>query len=95
VDGSVRKTRFRNVASFVVDLDQTIEVQGHGPVPYDLAFGGAFYAIVDADAIGLSLDDVASLVESGRAIKTAISRSVQIMHPAHPDLGLKPLPGNQ
>lgn len=87
VDGSVTKTRFRNVASFVVDLDQTIEVQGHGLVPYDLAFGGAFYAIVDADALGLSLDDVASLVESGRAIKTAISRSVQIMHPAHPDLG--------
>lgn len=42
---SIRKGRvswvaFRNVPSFVVDLDQRLEVPGVGIVPYDLAFGG-------------------------------------------------------
>jgi proline racemase len=38
--GRVSWVAFRNVPSFVVDLDQRVEVPGVGVVPYDLAFGG-------------------------------------------------------
>jgi len=41
----VSEVRFRNVPSFVVDLDNGVDVPGLGTVRYDLAFGGAFYAV--------------------------------------------------
>ena len=45
---------FYNVPSFVVARDQVIDMPGYGPVTYDLAFGGAFYAYVDTDQAPLS-----------------------------------------
>ena len=46
--GRATSVFFRNVPSFVVSLDDTIEVPGIGNIRYDLAFGGAFYAYVQA-----------------------------------------------
>jgi len=37
--GHVTGVRFHNVPSFVLALDETVEVPGLGPVRYDLAFG--------------------------------------------------------
>ncbi|HEX6221093.1 MAG TPA: proline racemase family protein, partial [Acidimicrobiia bacterium] len=70
-----------------VDLDARIDVDGYGAVSYDLAFGGAFYALVDAPGIGLALDDAQGLISAGRAIKAAISASQDIRHPEFSDLG--------
>jgi trans-L-3-hydroxyproline dehydratase len=88
-EGVVRSVRFRNVPSFVVDLGNTVDVPGLGPVRYDLAFGGAFYAYVDAADLGLRLTPESNtrLVEAGRAIKTAVADSRQIPHPGEPELG--------
>src|SRR5947208_15022769 len=56
-DGArVREVAFENVPSFAAALDQSVTVDGLGEVRYDLAFGGAFYAFVDADALGVPLD---------------------------------------
>ena len=56
-DGArVREVAFDNVPSFALSLDEVVEVEGLGEVRYDLAFGGAFYAFVDADALGVPLD---------------------------------------
>lgn len=85
--GTVTATRFRNVPSFVVAMDATVDVPGMGPIGYDLAFGGAFYALVDVSATGLDLDDIASLTTAGRFIKEAISVARRLEHPDHPDLG--------
>ena len=89
VDGGVAGlVTFRNVASFVVDLDATVEVDRLGMVRYDLAYGGAFYAYVDAGEIGLDLlDSPSDLIEAGRLIKHAISETRPIEHPESPDLG--------
>ena len=51
----VRSVVFQNVPSFVIDLDQTVEVSEFGPVRYDLAFGGAFYGFCRAKELGLKL----------------------------------------
>src|SRR5436853_4608881 len=51
----VRSVAFENVPSFVVSLDDRVEVPGLGEVRYDLAFGGAFYAYVDAAGVGLEM----------------------------------------
>ena len=43
-DGRAERVTIRNVASFVTELDARVEVPGYGPVRYDMAYGGNFYA---------------------------------------------------
>jgi trans-L-3-hydroxyproline dehydratase len=87
--GAVSSTYFHCVPSFVVALDQQIEVAGIGLVGYDLAYGGAFYAYVDTDQLDISLnpENVQELISKGMAIKSAIMKSTQpIEHPFEEDL---------
>jgi trans-L-3-hydroxyproline dehydratase len=60
-----------------------------GHVRYDLAFGGAFYAFVDAASIGLACSPrhCQALIEAGRAIKRAVAAESAPHHPDDPDLG--------
>jgi proline racemase len=85
--GVVTSTTFENVPSFVAALDSVVETDDFGTVSYDLAFGGAFYAFVDAHRVGLDLDQASTLATAGRKIKTAIVESTVIEHPHTPDLG--------
>ena len=89
--GRVREVRFVNVPSFAPALDAVVEVEGLGPVFYDLAFGGAFYAYVDADLLGLPLTPAggADLIDTGRRITRAVSATAAdpIRHPDDADLG--------
>lgn len=84
----VSSVRFHNVPSFVLALDEEVDVPGLGLVRYDLAFGGAFYAYVNAEEIGLTVapDSYHSLIEAGRAIKQAVAASQSIEHPFEKDL---------
>jgi trans-L-3-hydroxyproline dehydratase len=88
-EGQVKSVRFQNVPSFVLAKDETIEVPGLGRVRYDIAFGGAFYAYVDAQDAGVRCipDDFRPLIEKGMAIKRAIMANREILHPFEPDLG--------
>ena len=86
--GQVTEVRFHNVPSFVLALDQSVEVPGLGPVGYDIAFGGAFYAFVQAEEIGVSCtpQDFRQLIEKGLAIKRAVMADRPIPHPFEEDL---------
>ena len=46
---------FRNVPAFATHLDCQVEVRGLGTVTVDVAYGGMFYVIADAEPLGLSL----------------------------------------
>jgi proline racemase len=87
--GAVISVYFHNVASWVVELDASVEVPGMGRVRYDLAFGGAFYSYVDAGALGLGLEaaNTPALIEAGRAIKKGIMDVAPIEHPTDAELG--------
>jgi trans-L-3-hydroxyproline dehydratase len=87
--GRVESVSFENVPSFVVGLDEEVEVPELGPLRYDLAFGGAFYAYVEAADAGLSLTPAGfrTLIDKGKAIKRAIMASRAIEHPFEADLG--------
>jgi proline racemase len=87
-DGQVTSVRFHNVPSFVLALDQTVDVPGLGHVRYDVAFGGAFYAYVQAQDVGVTCtpEDFRPLIEKGVAIKRAIMASRPIPHPFEQDL---------
>ena len=79
---------FDCVSSFVEVTDQQVTIEGLGKVDYDIAFGGAYYAYVDADKLGLSCDpnNVENLIHFGRAIKKAVIADYQLHHPEHDDL---------
>ncbi len=86
--GHVKSVYFHNVPSFVLALDEEAEVPGLGRVRYDLAFGGAFYAYVQAAEVGLNCtpEDLRQLIEKGMAIKRAVMASRPVVHPLETDL---------
>lgn len=88
-DGEVESVYFHCVPSFVVALGQEVEVKDLGNVKYDLAYGGAFYAYVDSDKLGIPLipENYNLLIQKGMDIKRAVMKSnTQIKHPFEVDL---------
>ena len=86
--GRARAISFRNVPSFVHLKDQEVAVPGIGQVRFDVAYGGAFYALVEAAPLGLALTphDVNALIDCGRRIKAAVMNAFAIEHPFEKDL---------
>ena len=84
----IQSIYFENVPSFVLALDEVIEVPGIGQVQYDIAFGGAFYVYVQAASIGLTCTpkDFTALIQKGMAIKRTIMETREILHPFEEDL---------
>ncbi|GAA2753806.1 proline racemase family protein [Amnibacterium kyonggiense] len=82
-DGHADAVTIENVPSWTDRLDARIEVPGLGTVPYSLAFGGNFYALVDLDAVGLPFDRSRQrdIVEAGLAIMAAINEQAPPHHP--------------
>lgn len=87
--GRVQRVAFRNVPAYVVALDETVNVPGIGTVRYDLAFGGAYYAYVQAADVKLECTPAhfRRLIETGMAIKRAVMAQRSIEHPFNADLG--------
>ena len=88
-NGKVQSVRFQNVVSYAHVLDRTVDVPGLGSVRYDIAFGGAYYAYVDAEALGLTCTPAHyhRLIAAARLIKQSIVDDFVIVHPLESDLG--------
>ncbi len=86
--GRVDRVRFTNVPSFVLARDQSVEVPGIGRIGYDVAFGGAFYAYVEAEAVKVGLDpgSFGDLIDKGTSIKRAVAEARSVDHPFEEDL---------
>jgi len=85
----VERVSFRNVPSFVLEPDVEIEVPGFRQIRCDIAFGGAFYAYVEAADMGLAVEPEAypQLIDAGRRVKRAVVEQCEIVHPdGDPDL---------
>jgi len=84
----IKSVYFHNVPSFVLAMDERISVPGLGDIKYDIAFGGAFYAFVNADELKIELNEnnYRELIEQGMAIKNAVSETYRITHPFEKDL---------
>jgi trans-L-3-hydroxyproline dehydratase len=79
---------FESVPSFAFALDLGAEVPGLGQVSFDIGYGGAFYALVDAGSIGLDLEasPLGLLVEAAYRITRHVAGTVPLDHPDDPDL---------
>ncbi len=86
--GHVASVSFLNVPSFLYARDVEIAVPPLGNLIVDIAFGGAFYAILPAERIGLSVipAQIAQLMEAGQSIKVAVNRTMAANHPFEADL---------
>jgi len=86
--GRCRSVQVENVPSFAAALDAVVEVPGLGTLSVDIAYGGAFFAIVDAAALGfrLSADEARDLVETGERIKAAVAAQLPVTHPENPEI---------
>ena len=83
----VESVAFLNVPSFVLHGGLTVKL-GSRLIRADIAFGGAFYAIVDSEAVGLPIDapHLPELRRVGMEIKEAIEAAHTIAHPLEPGL---------
>jgi proline racemase len=76
--GHAQAVTIRNVAAFLHARDQVADVEGLGQVRYDMAFGGNFYAIVEAASVGLEIDPIRAheLIDAGDRIRAAVPEPV-------------------
>ncbi len=82
-DGHATSVTLRNVPAFVDGLDRVVEVPGHGALTYDMAFGGNFYAMLPAAAVGLAVEpaNADAFVAAGAAVMEAIDAVARPVHP--------------
>lgn len=88
-DGSrrVESVAFTNVPSFVLAAGVPVTARGR-TFRVDVAFGGAFYAICDAEAAGLGVtpERLHDLRELSVEIRAQIEKAVTVVHPLEPGL---------
>lgn len=87
VENNVAKeVTFTNVPSFVFARDVEIQVPTLGTVKLDISYGGNFYAIVQAEDVGLSVkpEEAKKIIAVGNMIREAVNRQVEVYHPEKP-----------
>ena len=82
-DGRCVSITFKNAPAFVERLDANLEIEGLGTITVDIAYGGMFYAIVDAKALGFSVtpDEARELGALGEKIRLAARSQLHVVHP--------------
>jgi proline racemase len=84
--GKVRAVTFRNVPAFATHLGTPVEVPHLGTVPVDVAYGGMFYVIAEAEPLGFRLtpDEGRDIVRASEMIKAAAAEQLPVAHPEQP-----------
>ena len=86
--GQAGRVSFESVPAFAYRLDAIVPTRDWGPLTLDIGYGGAFYAILPADSIGLDVrtSPLAPIIDAGEAIARATQQAIRIEHPSEPDL---------
>ena len=86
VNGKVRRVTFRNVPAFAAHLDAPLEVASIGTITVDVAYGGMFYVIADAAALGFRVtpDEARDMARVSEAIRAAAAEQLPVSHPENP-----------
>jgi len=85
-DGKCERVSLAMTPAFVEALDHIAEVPGIGRVKLDIAYGGCFYALVDAGQFDLEIkpDNARKLVDVGMRIQQVLNKTTNITHPVIP-----------
>ena len=87
-DGRAEFVTIRNVPSFLYKKDLELDVPDVGVVTLDIAYGGNFYAILDAERLGLAVitENANTLMSVGTKIWQTVNDQVEIHHPLEPEI---------
>jgi len=87
-DGRPRAVTFTNVDSFLLLRDAEIDAPSLGRLTVDVAYGGDFYTLVDADALGieLSVANEAALTAAANEVRSAVESQLSVVHPERPEI---------
>jgi trans-L-3-hydroxyproline dehydratase len=87
-DGRCENIELLNVPCFADRLDAALEVEGLGTLTVDVAYGGMWYAIADAEALGFALEpsEARELSDVGERIRAAAREQLPCVHPENPDI---------
>jgi proline racemase len=87
-DGRCESVEFTNVPCFADQLDARIEVDGLGTVSVDVAYGGMWYAIADAKALGFAIEphEARDLSIAGEQIRSAAREQLSCTHPENHEI---------
>jgi proline racemase/trans-L-3-hydroxyproline dehydratase len=81
--GSVTGVSIENVPAFLYRQGERLDVPGIGTVFVDVAFGGNFFALVAAEALGLAIvpEQVRPLVDAGMRVLARAREALPVQHP--------------
>ncbi len=87
-DGRCESVEFTNVPCFAHRLDAPLEVEGIGTIAVDVAYGGMWYAIADARALGFAIEphEARDLSIAGERIRAAARAQLPCVHPENPGI---------
>jgi len=87
VDDLIAKSvTFKNIPSFLYRSDVEVDVPDYGRITMDIAYGGNFYALVEAKGLGLDIapEEAGDLVRAGVSIRKAVNDQLTVRHPERP-----------
>jgi proline racemase len=86
-DGKAERIRVTNHPSFADKLDAKLELEGHGTLTVDTAYGGDSFCIVDAHALGFAIkpDEAKDFADLGMKIVKAANQQLGFQHPVNQD----------
>ena len=86
-NGKAESITLTNVPAFATHINATLDVEGHGKVKVDCAYGGDSFVMADAVDFGLTItpQDARHVAELGREIVKAANAQLPFAHPTMPD----------
>jgi len=87
-DGKAGAVSFESVPAFLFARDRQIDLAGYGKITFDVAYGGAFYALADCQQFGLEFgrNRVRDFVDAATALTEQLKAGFPLSHPDHADL---------
>jgi trans-L-3-hydroxyproline dehydratase len=87
-DGRAGTVSFESVPAFLFASDRSVNLQGLGEIVFDIAYGGAFYALADCRQFGLEFgrDRVRDFVDAATTLTQKLKAEFPLSHPDHDDL---------
>ncbi|WP_019172067.1 proline racemase family protein [Pseudaminobacter salicylatoxidans] len=87
-DGKAGAVSFESVPAFLFARDQSVDLPGRGKIAFDIAYGGAFYALADCRQFGLEFGKsrARDFVDAATALTERVKRDFPLAHPDHDDL---------
>ncbi len=82
-NNKVVETSIENVPAFLYKENITVDIDGYDEICMDISFGGSFFALVNAEKLGLEIDvsNLHIFKDLGMKILKAVNEKVEIQHP--------------